>query len=174
MALVVEDGTGKVDAESYVSIAEVNDYATKHGKSFPIAGEAAAPAEAAARRATIWLDGVYGSGYPGRAASTTQALEWPRKGATFRCEPLAEDLVPSPIKKACCEAAIRELATPGALSPDVTLTDRVVREKVGDLEVQYAASGGVDAARPVVLEIEAVLAGLLQDAAAYEPSWLWR
>lgn len=173
MALIVEDGTGKADAESYVSIAEVNDYATKRGLGFVIAGDAAAAAEAAARRATAWLDGFYAMKFPGKPTSVAQALEWPRTCVQWRGQELGNDVIPAPVKKACCEAAIRELASPGALSPDVVGTARVLREKVGDLEVQYADVGGVEAARPLVTVIDGILSGLLGGRTG-EATWLWR
>ncbi len=51
MALELEDGTGKANAESYAAIADVNDYATKRGLAFNITGEPAiAAAEAAVAR----------------------------------------------------------------------------------------------------------------------------
>lgn len=173
MALIIEDGTGKVDAESYVTIAEINDYAAKKGASFPIAGAAESAAEAAARRATSWLDGFYADRFPGRPTRQEQALEWPRSEVEWRGSILGSDVIPAPIKRACCEAAIRELASPNSLSPDVVQSERVVRSKVGELEEQYADVGGVNASRPIITEIDGILAGLLGGLTG-QASWLWR
>lgn len=169
MALIVSPGAP--DAEAYWGIEEINAYAVARSKSFPITGSdgpstavAVAAAEAAARRGTAWLDGTYRCRFQGQPTDVWQALEWPRKGVVYREQELPDDAIPPQISRAAAEAAIRELAAPGSLSPDVTMADRVTREKVGELEVQYAEATGVSASRPVVTEIDAILAPLLRAA----------
>ena len=71
MPLIVEDGSGLANADSYVSVADCQAYAADHGLAF--AGEAAALA--ALRNATLYLDGEYT--YCGERATDIQALEWP-------------------------------------------------------------------------------------------------
>ena len=65
---------------------------------------------------------------------------------------------------AILEAARRELVAPGSLMPDIVGTERVLREKVGDLEVQYADAKEPEDARPRVPVIDGLLAGMIRDA----------
>lgn len=77
MALVVEDGTGLVNADSYVSIAAADAYHTSVGTTAWAA--AADPAkEIALRKATQYVDAHYN--FRGDVYSATQALSWPRVG----------------------------------------------------------------------------------------------
>jgi hypothetical protein len=71
----------------------------------------------------------------------------------------AEDWTDAPleVEYAIFEAAVRELAAPGSLSPDFTASQRVLSETVGPLSVTYANTGGVAASQPVVPLIEWLL-----------------
>jgi len=167
MALVVETGSGASGSESYAAIAEIAAYATARGLTFVITGGTnAADAEAAARRGTVWLDGRYRSSFPGRKTNgRAQALEWPRINAYDRQVPpeyIESDEIPQEIIDACCEAAIREKASPGSLSPDVTPGKIKKSAKVGDIGVEYAiGTGTVGEQRPVATVIDDILSGLL-------------
>lgn len=171
MALDVEDGTGKETAESYCSIDTIAAYATARGLTFAISGGTnAADAEAAARRATTWLDATFRARFPGRKANgRSQALEWPRVDACDASgEAIASDEVPNEIVSALCEAAIREKASPGSLSPDVTPGKVKKSAKVGDIAVEYAVgSGTVSEQRPVATVINDILGSLLKGSSGY-------
>src|SRR5262245_30981737 len=121
MPLTVEDGTGYPDADAYQEIFDIADYATKHGLTFPTDDMDAA--EASARRAAIWLDAHYRTRLPGtRTHGRAQALEWPRKNAAdIEGNLIADNEIPVEWLAANSEVACRELASPGILSPDVTL-----------------------------------------------------
>lgn len=168
MALTVETGAGLADADSYAALETINAYATSRGLTFVITGGTnEADAEAAARRGTVWLDATYRGRYPGRKANgRSQALEWPRINAYDRQVPpeyLESDEIPQEIIDACCEAAIREKASPGSLSPDVTPGAIVKRERVeGAVEVEYASQGAsVASQRPISTVIDDILGSLL-------------
>jgi hypothetical protein len=164
MALIVEDGSGKPDAESYVSVSDCASYAVARGLTFP--GTPEAEAEAALRRGTAWLDGAYRGSFPGRRKKgRAQALEWPRVDAwdnTCPPEPIADDEIPVEIVHASCEAGIRELAAPGSLTPDVTPGKIKKSAKVGDIAVEYAIGAGTaQDQRPIVSIIDDILGSLL-------------
>lgn len=164
MALIPEDGTGLPDADSYESLAEFKAYADAHGFDYTTPAYSDAAIEAAMRRATAWLDATYRTRYTGDVRfPATQALEWPRTGATWRDVALADDVIPLALRRAQSEAAWRELVSPGVLSPDYVATSIVTREKVGPLEVQYAASSATSASdiAPDVGVIDGLLAPLL-------------
>lgn len=151
MTLVVEDGTGLDSAESYDTIENIAAYAVKVGKAFPITGSdgpataaAIAAAEAAARRATAALDAKYGATFLGSPSHVEQALEWPRSGVTYRGEEMTDDWIPKRLKDALAEAAIRELATPGSLSPDLKRGGAIKSVGAGSARVEFMDGAPVE------------------------------
>jgi len=168
MSLTVEDGSGLANAESYVSVSDAAAYAAARGLAFPVSP--IAPAEQALRRATAWIDGKYRSRFPGsRTHSRGQALEWPRMYATDADgNEIASDEIPVEIVNATIEAAVREMASPGSLSPDVTPGKVKKSARVGDIEVEYAVgTGNAYDQRPVVSVIDGILSSLLGSASPY-------
>ncbi len=164
MALIVEDGTGKASAESYVSVADCVSYAAARGLTFP-----AAPvdlAEAALRRATAWIDAQYRTRFSGyRQHRRLQALEWPRGWAEdSECNPIPATEVPVEIIHATCEAAVRELAEPGSLSPDMERGGAIKRLKAGSVEVEYSTAA---TATTTFQTIDGLLASLLKPRSVY-------
>jgi hypothetical protein len=156
MSLVTTVGAD--NAESYVAVADVSAYATKFGKTF--ATSPAAAAEAACRVATRYIDMTYRDRFPGEAASSTQALEWPRTCVWYRCEELPSDEIPQQILDATCEAAIRELASPGTLAPDLSRNDQLRSVSAGSVSLEWAANAPVNA---IYQTIDGILSALLGD-----------
>ncbi len=76
------------------------------------------------------------------------------------------DAAPEPVKFAIIEAAQRELAAPGSLSPDYVASKVVKREKkqVGPLakELEYAEATSAASVRPDIEIIDQLLAGQLR------------
>ena len=162
MALIVEDGTGRSDAESYVALSDADAYAAARGLTFPISPTA--PAEQALRRATEWIDGAYRTRFPGfRKQLRVQALEWPRRGAyDIHGYPIGENELPRELKAATIEAAVRELASPGVLTPDVTPGKLKSSVTVDSISVTYAlGTGGVQEQRLVMTVVEQIMSALL-------------
>lgn len=160
MALIPEDGSGVPAADCYVVADQVAAYAVTRGLVF-IPDESG---DAAILRATTWLDGAYQARFPGvRTHGRQQGLQWPRKHASdAEGGAIAPDEVPSEIIAASCEAAIREMAAPGALSPIVTPGKIMSAASVtGAVSVQYKAGGGVDGQRQVLTVIDDILAPLI-------------
>lgn len=98
-----------------------------------------------------------------RTGGYNQERAWPRTGAvTYYGQEIPSDVVPQPIINASYEAAFLELINPGSLSV-VTGNSIVKKEKVGEVEVEYAVSSGtlsadvVAAATPVVTIIDGLL-----------------
>lgn len=146
--IVVEDGSGLPNAESYVSLAEASSYAQSKGLSFPTSP--AEPAEQALRRATGWIDAKYWPRFPGiRQYGRAQALEWPRVGARDAQDwPVAVNAVPVEVAKATVEAAVRELAEPGTLAPD---EDRQIDElTAGSVTIKWNSAASLEVVRQAV------------------------
>lgn len=131
MSIVVEDGTGLSNAESYISVAEANTYHTNRGNSSWTGTDAVK--EAALRKATQYLDVTYV--WNGDIKSTTQSLNWPRDNVVDNQGRDLEDSVPQKIKDATAELAVASLSAD--LLTVTSNSDYVKREKVGELEIEY-------------------------------------
>lgn len=103
MTLVVEDGTGVANADSYVSLAEIDAYATAYGKTGWPGSLITADQEVHARRATKFADNKYS--FPGTPKTGTQGLFFPVQELYIRGWKLT-DGVPRCLKDAVCELAI--------------------------------------------------------------------
>lgn len=119
MSLIIEDGTGKSDAESYIDLAYLQVYATKRG--LDITGIS----EANIIKAMDYFESAYQ--FKGTKLKETQALAFPR---------LINGVVEYPvrIKSAICELAIKSKSAE-LLADSERLTKR---EKVGEIEVEYS------------------------------------
>lgn len=135
MSLIVENGQGLPDADSYVTVAYVDEYAKKFGytawpptiESTPSedGGGEVLPdpdyekKEVACRTASLYVDLRYASRLTGTRLNDEQGLEWPRKNARLYNGMIMEDgVIHGSILKAVAEAA--QYAFKGVnLLPDV-------------------------------------------------------
>lgn len=153
MALEVEDGSGKANAESFISVAGADSYFAARGiTNWTTLGTE--EKEQALRRGTDYLEATYAEQWKGDRVTAEQALSWPRYGVCQFDLPIASDVVPVAVQRACAEMAIRAAA--GELAPD--LGAQVKSEQVGPIAVTYA-----DGARQQVRyqAIDKMLASLL-------------
>lgn len=164
MALTVEDGTGLVGADSYVSVADCETYCDARGLTF--SGAATADKEAALRRATASIDAMYRARFPGqRRQYRNQALEWPRTGAVdANGIVVSYDSIPVEIEMATYEAAVRELAEAGSMLPDLERGGAIKSISAGSVSIEYGASAKPGTAMQI---IDGILAGLIGSAARY-------
>ena len=138
MAFVVEDGTGKSDATSYISVADADAYWADRGEPTEWAAADNTGKEQALVQATSYLDAHY-RWISGTIGSTDQALGWPRDNALDKHGRYYDsDEVPAEVEAAVCELAQK------VLEGDTLITDvesRVTREKVGPIETEYGSGG---------------------------------
>lgn len=159
MALTLEDGTGVVGAEAYADAAAFDAWALAYWGNSLVGTDT--DKEAAIRRAVAYLDALAWIGV--RTGGRTQALAWPRTDAIdSEGNELATDEIPAEVIEAQHVLARAELAAPGLLSPDVTLSGKKVLTEVKGIrwEVQKAPNT-VDAARPVITAAMDLVDGLL-------------
>jgi hypothetical protein len=133
MTIVIEDGTGKSDAEAYISVADATMYFTNRGNASWSAIASDALREAYLRLATEYMTQVYRYRWQGARYSEDQALDWPREGVVRDSWQVDTDEVPVEVQRACAELALK--ASSGDLAPD--LEQSVIREKVASIEVEY-------------------------------------
>lgn len=149
MSLIVEDGTGKSDAESYCSVAFADTYWTNRNDAIWPALDVPSK-EAALRRATTFMIQLYRMRWKGRRVLITQALDWPRVGViledfggsqgrngfgSYGLFQVSYQIVPNEIQASCAEMAYRTMTNADELAPD--LTPMVLSEAVGPLKVTY-------------------------------------
>lgn len=128
MALIVEDGSGKADAESYASLAQADTIAAAHGLASTWSALAESAKEAALRASTMWLDGTYGPRFTGLRQFEGQALEWPRGFASLAGGGvIASGSIPVQLIRACVLAAIEHSKSGGAFIAG----DNIASESVG-------------------------------------------
>lgn len=127
MALIVEDGTGTLQSESYVSVANADIYHVSFGNA-DWAAATETEKEVALRQATVYIDTYYK--FNGEKRYYNQRLMWPRYGYADY------EVFPEPnLVQACCELALRALSAP--LFEDSE--DQVIlREVIGPLRTDYA------------------------------------
>lgn len=141
MALIVEDGNGLVNAESYISVADATTYHANRGNADWVAIASDTIREQLLRKATEYMMAVYRLRWAGYRYNSTQALDWPRL-----CVPILDtitanqfpqyvdfNIVTVAVKNACAELALK--ANAEALMAD--LGQGVIREKVDVIEVEY-------------------------------------
>lgn len=132
--LIVEDGSGVPDANSYVTVAEYMAYATPRGVSLPVSD---AECETQLIKATDYLEIQCWRGIP---TYDDQSLAMPREEIYINCSPIASDVIPGKIKLAQMQLALQVNDGVDLMPTVVGGSASVVREKVGPLETQYATS----------------------------------
>ena len=163
MTIVVEDGSGRSDAESYVSVSEADAYLAARNRT-DWATQPIPQREAALRIATEYLDRTYGLRWLGYRLSDAQALTWPRR----QVKPngylgyLPSTAIPMAVRNASIELAFASLSID--LSPDLmnqsTSGGAVKREKIGPIEIEYT-EGVVASTGNSFVTINGMLAPLL-------------
>lgn len=154
MPLIVENGTGLPDAETYISVADADTYFAARGNAAWAALTTEAK-EAALRLATDYMEAEYGPRWRGERLKAKQALSWPR----------GVEGVPEAVRRANAELAVRASAGP-------LLADQgpaVKQETVGPLSVTYA-DGARQSTRYVAVDAALRAAGLFRSAAAFIPA----
>ena len=108
--LIVEDGTGLANADSYATVAYADTYHENRGNT---AWDSVSDKEAALRKATDFMVGKYRLRWAGVRKTLTQALDWPRDIVPVIDKPgryiayYANTIVPTEVMNACASLALR-------------------------------------------------------------------
>ena len=171
--LIVEDGTGKADADSYASIDWIDAFFLKVG--VPIAWEKSSnhpknpQKDQAARVATRTIDARWGRRFPGDLVRPfDQRLLFPRIGLAR----YDSDEIPDEVMEATAILAAK-LRQGIDLSPDVTEVGAVTQDRVtiGPITISksFGGSGKSTTAR-VFTEVEEILSKILTPVGYMERS----
>ena len=174
--LIVEDGTGKADANSFVSLAEFKKYCCDRGKD--ITAYTNDQRIHALIRATQYLSESFrwkGIRKIGRNSSEEfQALSWPRYGIYDREGAyINSDSLPRELKWATSEVAFYELQNPEGLQPVYTAHNRQKMIKAGSVAITYDTyRRDAYGARPVMLSVLDLIGQFVNNAAGNRLSGL--
>jgi len=156
MTITVEDGTGLVNADAYISEADADTYFLAIANATWAAATTAAK-EQAIVKATRYMEKRFGNKWKGIIASSAQSLGWPRDYVYDERGTELDDQVPTAIAHACAEYAVHALSNDlippviypvadGAPVPFGRINRKV--EKVGPVyEETYYSTGGVHASK---------------------------
>ncbi len=142
MTLILEDGTGIMDANAYTDAAAFKVYHKDRGNVFDAGGS---EIEKAIIKATDYIDRKFGGKFKGvKEFASENELEFPRLKLFNRAGVLVTD-IPNKLAWATSEYALRALTEELFLTPvvDETGLRRIgFREKTGPIEeeVKYAES----------------------------------
>jgi hypothetical protein len=152
MALVIEDGTGVANANSYITVAEAREFADLRSLFLPVSD---ADVETLIVKAFDYLESLE---YKGEPANPPQAAEFPRRNLYIQGILFSESSIPFKLKQAQCQLTVE------ANSTDLQPTGdgrEVIKEKVDVIEVEYAEKG-ISVARPTFTAVNGFLKGLLR------------
>lgn len=149
VTLIVEDGTGKSDANTLASLAAAKAYWDGRGSDYSaytddVLNTALVRASAFLANAFLW-QGI-------KVNQRAQTMPFPRTGVFDREGwNVLQNEIPREVIAACCEIALYEAGTPGAMNPNVVLAEKVTSEQVGPIKVEYAnAFLSAESSRPVL------------------------
>jgi len=161
IAIVVEDGSGVTNANSYVSVADARVYASNRGVELPLDDDALA---AMLIRSTDYLE-AQACRYQGEIANEGQALQWPRTNVYLYGSEIAfpSNAIPKELKLAQCSVilAINEGVN---IMPNYSASNFVIEESVGPITIKYADPTKVGIV-PTLTAVDSLLAPLFGSTA---------
>ena len=137
MPLILEDGTGTAGGNAYADETILGVYCDDRAITL-----ADGDAEAALIRGRIYIDAVYRMRFVGyKTHGRSQGCEFPRTGVLdSQYFPIANNEIPQELIDANCEAAIRELAAPFSMLPDLERGGQIRRLQAGSVAIDYGAN----------------------------------
>lgn len=133
MRLVVERGTGRNNANSYIDTADVGEYlpSAMYKKFSELSADEQIDCIVTA---SLFID--YAFNWKGQQKTLEQGLNWPRVNAFFQGHNVPDDFIPLQIKKASA-MAVSLILKFGLSVFQKTNEAQVKKEKLGQLETEY-------------------------------------
>ena len=126
--------TTSLNADSYVSVADADQYFANHNSPVAWTGATTAVKDSALRYATAWLDGEFF--WVGYLADLNQARGWPRLSA-YDFYGRIRTGIPQEVKDATCELALSNIVDAALNKVYVNPNPWISLAKAGSVEVQY-------------------------------------
>jgi len=134
MALIIEDGTGVTNANSYVTDVEYTNYATSRGLTV---GADATIREQELIAATDFLES-FRNQYQGTKTASTNVLQFPRNNVFIDDSLLSGNAIPIELKRAQMESGVVESSAQLTTNKP---NENIQSEKVDVIEVSYYSGG---------------------------------
>ena len=134
MALIIEDGTTVANSNSYVTVAELRDYADARGITLSSDDSAC---EILLIKAADYIESKRDR-FQGIKYEADQSMQWPRDGVFIDGFEVSDTEIPRELKYAQMQLACDSLTTDIMPNRLVDTQGAVTKQKVGDLEVAYA------------------------------------
>lgn len=152
MALIIEDGTGVDDADSYITLTEARSYALARG------AELSADDAVITVQITEVMDYLEAQRfrYQGVKTLPANALQWPRLGVLIDCVAIDDDVIPQELKDVEAQLII-DVSSGITLSPNVAPTSGdIKKEVVGPLTTEFF-EGGSSRTQPTLTKAQDLL-----------------
>lgn len=146
MPLIIEDGTGVANANTYATAAQLTDYATDRGVTLT------ASPEVLLIKAMDYTESLQ---YPGRKTSETQPLQWPRTGTRVDGYNVPDNMIPGALVTA---QIVTAMAIDAGRDPMAAIEPGIKSETADVLSVVY--QDGASSA-PISVDIQRAFARLL-------------
>ena len=143
-SFTVETGSGATDGNSYVAVADADSYHIHHGNPSAWANATVVQKQDWLRQATLAVDLEFGAGFPGWSTTGTQALLWPRYGATDKSnDMIASNVIPAALQDAVSMLALQLANGETILTQSEDSTDVASETKtVGAVSISKTYLGG--------------------------------
>lgn len=155
MALIVEDGSGVANANSYETLVGIRAYALSRGVTLSATDSVV---EAQAHKAMDFLEAQRGR-YQGDKTDPAQALQFPRTGVKVDCVEIAADAIPAVLVQAQCRLIMEQHA--GVELTPTRTEGFIIEDTTGPLTTKYSDKhGGGPGSTPIMPAVEALLSPL--------------
>jgi len=128
VAIIVETGEIVAGANSYISEADLIAYASARGYTF------VGDVEVMIIQAMDYIESL---NYQGWKVEKDQPLQWPRNGVNIDGYCIENDVIPQALINGLAQTA---MAIDQGNSPLIDSPRKTIKEKVGEIEVQYSES----------------------------------
>lgn len=155
ITIIVEDGSNVANANSYLSVPQVTEYAGNRGVDLSDSSED----EIAALliKGMDYLEAKECE-FQGYRTYDDQALSWPRTGVVLNCKEYPGDSIPAQLKGALAQLVMAQEAGID-IAPNVSSDDYIVGAKVGPLSVTLADPSKIGSGdlSPTMTAVDALL-----------------
>lgn len=156
MPLIIEDGSIVENANSYLTVQEVRDFASARGYSLP---NQDSEVEVLVIKAMDYLESLADKYKGVKTAPSEQELQWPRYDVYVEEQYVESYLIPKSIKNALAQCVVESVSAPLVSAPQPT----VKKNKVDIIETEYFDSG-VSRSEVDFTRIESFLAPLIKSS----------
>jgi len=160
MALIIEDGSIVQNANSYVTLAEARDFALNYNVTLTTDDSAltALLVQAKDYLQTIDFKGLY--------VDSEQELSFPREYLYINDKEIDSQSIPKKIKQA--QIMLAMIASEGVDLLSTVSGQKVVKEKLGDLEVQYSDKDSIGSTQePIFMQLKSFIGHYVENTSIY-------